>query len=1236
MLIDETKGSGQGPVILQGTSPYTVGDTFTDPLTQTEVRVDSQGQSGFTVHFSRDLILEQGAAITSISATFGTSSIDVVQTNNTKVSAGIDRAIWFNVTARNNNIGFFGADLYTTIQSEGGETVPSSEFYVPNGATSTGTRWYVSEDNPILLGPSLTRFAIRLWWDDYGVHKLQDEKQFELHTVSLKTLNFTSTVPKVSKGGDSTKAFVLFKNGGNDVMFNSRISIVDTKGLIFSSTIESVNEIPPDSFASTSFDISASPQLASGDYRPTVQIRYQDFAGVEKIETFELRVNVTKMLTAVDLSAPEDLELGQNVILRAKVIDENGQPVSGQNVVFKLDSIVLGSAVTNGLGEATLSYVVEAKAGSYTLSAQFAGSDIHEQSSTSIQLRIKPLTLVIKTDFPNIEIATIAGTAHVSNSEGDVRVEIDSLDRISVEVKPAVEISGGSRGTFFQWSDGVKDNPRIIDLVGDLVLTTEYKTQHLILAESPYGEVSGSGWYDHGTTATIRLTATLIEHDNQTRRVFSQWSGDLVTSDIVFQTVMNSPKTIQAHWATQYFLSVSSDIGAPEESGWYDRGLVRNATSGYAFNKGASNRWSLSAYELDGHFSDVERNSTGEAVVPLSMDKPHTLIFRFTEQFELEIHGGRDVSFSPLSPTGDMWFDKGSSVTVQTSNSWPLQEGSRTRLTGWQIDGGETFAVKAEGSAPVETATVRMDAPHLLALLGVIQHSLDVNGADEIEFNPPSPSSDIWFDEGMNVSVTTQRVWNVTSTSRLNFAEWLLDEVVKAVTRETSGSFSTPSIEMDRSHTVVFVPIMQHRILVHGTSFGLQWGDNVEIKGSITDDDWFDVGRPIQVSVDSTWDLNPEDSRKRLISWQVDDGKVVELPPQDGRFSTSDIVVKAAHDIYFNGANQYFLKVISPYGEVEGQGWYDEGTNAEATAQTTIDLGNGTRRVFKGWQGTLDNPSNIVMLEMKSPASLLAGWKTQFLVTVTSPYGKVDGAGWYDESSTATITMLGRTIDHGNATRRVFVAWHGDIEAMDTPYSFSIRDPKVIQTSWRSDYLTSLVFTGRHGREVIPASITITMANGSATELSHYSNLWITKGDISMESITWAGTNVVQTDQGRLSVIEPSIVSVPVAVRDIEIQVSDPLGLPLMDAPVSVTLPNSTKVTTKTSSDGAVTLRSVAEGEYTTSVVGLAQTVEAGERDDLQQVTVVGTAPILGVMALVSIMLLAPALIILRKRRHKE
>jgi subtilisin family serine protease len=88
-----------------------------------------------------------------------------------------------------------------------------------------------------------------------------------------------------------------------------------------------------------------------------------------------------------------------------------------------------------------------------------------------------------------------------------------------------------------------------------------------------------------------------------------------------------------------------------------------------------------------------------------------------------------------------------------------------------------------------------------------------------------------------------------------------------------------------------------------------------------------------------------------------------------------------------NFKTQYYLSIDSLYGSKNGEGWYDNGTNAIAfLSDNTVDQLNGTRRIFDSWNGDFSgsNYAYAGPILMNASRTLVVNWKTQFLISFLS------------------------------------------------------------------------------------------------------------------------------------------------------------------------------------------------------------------------------------------------------------
>jgi hypothetical protein len=108
---------------------------------------------------------------------------------------------------------------------------------------------------------------------------------------------------------------------------------------------------------------------------------------------------------------------------------------------------------------------------------------------------------------------------------------------------------------------------------------------------------------------------------------------------------------------------------------------------------------------------------------------------------------------------------------------------------------------------------------------------------------------------------------------------------------------------------------------------------------------------------------------------------------------------------------QYLIEVDSPY-PFKGVGWFDEGTKARITpVEEVIDFGNGTKIVFKGFEGY-----NSTEITVDRPIKLKPVWKRMYRVDTVSMYIFSEEGKYFDEGESMFLVM-DRAKDFGNGTR---------------------------------------------------------------------------------------------------------------------------------------------------------------------------------------------------------------------------
>jgi hypothetical protein len=122
-----------------------------------------------------------------------------------------------------------------------------------------------------------------------------------------------------------------------------------------------------------------------------------------------------------------------------------------------------------------------------------------------------------------------------------------------------------------------------------------------------------------------------------------------------------------------------------------------------------------------------------------------------------------------------------------------------------------------------------------------------------------------------------------------------------------------------------------------------------------------------------------------------------------------------------------------------------------ASVPPTVSAVEGTQYVFQGW--TIDAvpaSGNTISVTMDKPHSVVAQYKTQHLLTVSSDYGTTQGAGWYDAGSTATFSVTPR-VDTSYGVSQVFDRWTGVLESTQPTGTIKMDSPSTVVAVWRTD-----------------------------------------------------------------------------------------------------------------------------------------------------------------------------------------
>ncbi|MEW6011111.1 MAG: Ig-like domain repeat protein [Euryarchaeota archaeon] len=111
---------------------------------------------------------------------------------------------------------------------------------------------------------------------------------------------------------------------------------------------------------------------------------------------------------------------GQSVLLKATLTDDDGIPLEGKTIDFYVDDTLVGSAITNSEGLATLEYIITQTKGQYTTKAVFEGYECYLASTDYANLDVEFSTALITVE--NVTICPLGKpivTAKLTDLEGN-------------------------------------------------------------------------------------------------------------------------------------------------------------------------------------------------------------------------------------------------------------------------------------------------------------------------------------------------------------------------------------------------------------------------------------------------------------------------------------------------------------------------------------------------------------------------------------------------------------------------------------------------------------------------------------------------------------------------------------------------------------------------------------------------------------------------------------------------
>ncbi|MGC1425788.1 MAG: hypothetical protein WA833_03700 [Nitrosotalea sp.] len=215
----------------------------------------------------------------------------------------------------------------------------------------------------------------------------------------------------------------------------------------------------------------------------------------------------------------------------------------------------------------------------------------------------------------------------------------------------------------------------------------------------------------------------------------------------------------------------------------------------------------------------------------------------FYESFAVEdyqdIQSKKTITISYANDTSEtraILVNANQKFTVSQQYSWTNENFTRFNLPGYHIDNGPFVSIQRSSSGNF-TLDIFADSNHSIVFLVKPQFEIITSEISKMNFSPPSPTNDNWFDAGSDVQIIAPYVLQSDQDTRQQLTGWSMDSPdINVISRQESGTFKSDIIHMSSSHRIDLEYTTQYYVKVI-SNFGRALGT-----------DWYDSGTIVDVS----------------------------------------------------------------------------------------------------------------------------------------------------------------------------------------------------------------------------------------------------------------------------------------------------------------------------------------------------------------------------------------------------
>jgi hypothetical protein len=279
----------------------------------------------------------------------------------------------------------------------------------------------------------------------------------------------------------------------------------------------------------------------------------------------------------------------------------------------------------------------------------------------------------------------------------------------------------------------------------------------------------------------------------------------------------------------------------------------------------------------------------------------------------------------------------------------------------------------------------------------------------------------------------------------------------------------------------------------------------------------------------------------------------------------------------------YRLTIISQYGGISSKNVYLAYSAQTLSAPQVVNISSNTRAVFAGWTGTglgfYAGPKNVAQLLLTTNITETANWQLQYLVNVSSLYGKVSGSGWYNAGSTLHYNITNTSLSRNGRPIKFSVWSNGDATSSN---STIVNAPMNLTAIWRYQVKLNALNAYKQG-----INVSYFLINGkeyNSTPLLNANGTSLVNGAYYKGVMLPSNISINQNSQPSINITLP--------VYNLNLSITGVFGIFPVDAAVTLAFKNGTQVNVSSGFGGRVFVPNVPFGMANATIhyLGMNQT----------------------------------------------